>query len=291
MAASLQEKPKMEKIEKLEAAQEEKKYRGWKAMPYIIGNETFEKLGTLGTTANLMVYLTTVFNMKRVSAALLINIWNGTTNLATLFGAFLSDSYFGRFKTLGFASVASFLGMLLVMLTAAVAGLHPPHCSGSICTGPTPWQLGFLLLSLGFLVVGAGGIRPCNLAFGADQFNPETESGKRGINSFFNWYFFTFTFAMMVSLTVIIYVQGNVSWAWGFAIPAFLMFLSCVFFFVGSSIYVKIEPQGGPFLSIAQVLTAAIKKHRLKLSQHALFHHLPKSSINFQLSHTHQFRY
>ncbi|KAI9174874.1 hypothetical protein LWI28_023998 [Acer negundo] len=28
-------------------------YRGWKAMPYIIGNETFEKLGAIGTLANL----------------------------------------------------------------------------------------------------------------------------------------------------------------------------------------------------------------------------------------------
>ncbi|KAF5725349.1 protein NRT1/ PTR FAMILY 2.11-like [Tripterygium wilfordii] len=37
------------------------KYRGIKAMPFIIGNETFEKLGTVGSSTNLMVYLTTVF--------------------------------------------------------------------------------------------------------------------------------------------------------------------------------------------------------------------------------------
>lgn len=32
------------------------KYRGVKAMPFIIGNETFEKLGTIGTLSNLLVY-------------------------------------------------------------------------------------------------------------------------------------------------------------------------------------------------------------------------------------------
>ncbi|CAN0857645.1 Protein NRT1/ PTR FAMILY 2.9 [Linum grandiflorum] len=84
-------------------------YRGIKAMPYIIGNETFEKLGTVGSASNLIVYLTTIFNMSSVSATTLINVFNGTCNLATLVGAFLSDTYFGRYKCLAFASVSSFL--------------------------------------------------------------------------------------------------------------------------------------------------------------------------------------
>ncbi|KAJ1399157.1 Proton-dependent oligopeptide transporter family [Sesbania bispinosa] len=47
--------------------------------------------------------------------------------------------------------------------------------------------MAFLLVGFGFLIVGAARIRPCNLAFGADQFNPKTESDKKGINSFFNF--------------------------------------------------------------------------------------------------------
>ncbi|KAF5933589.1 hypothetical protein HYC85_029760 [Camellia sinensis] len=165
-------------------------YRGIKAMPFIIGNETFEKLGAIGTLANLLVYLTTVFNMKAITATTLINVFNGTTNFGTLLGAYLSDTYFGRYKTLGFASIASFLGLLVIALTAAIKKLHPPHCAShdeSACIGPTARQMAFLLLGFALVAVGAGGIRPCNLAFGADQFNPNTESGKRGINSFFNW--------------------------------------------------------------------------------------------------------
>ncbi|GAV88269.1 hypothetical protein CFOL_v3_31692, partial [Cephalotus follicularis] len=84
-------------------------YRGWKAMPFIIGNETFEKLGAIGTLSNLLIYLTTVFNMKSITAANMINIFNGTTNFGTLVGAFLCDTYFGRYKTLGFATCASFM--------------------------------------------------------------------------------------------------------------------------------------------------------------------------------------
>ncbi|PON35057.1 Proton-dependent oligopeptide transporter [Parasponia andersonii] len=289
----------MEKNEKAVTSMDEPEvhYRGVKTMPLIIGNETFEKLGTIGTSNNLLVYLTTVFNMKSITATTLINIFNGTTNFATLPGAFLCDSYFGRYKTLGFASVSSFLGMLVLTLTAAVSKLHPPHCEkveGDTCSGPTTWQMTFLLSGLGLMVVGAGGIRPCNLAFGADQFNPNTESGKKGINSFFNWYYFTFTFAMMVSLTLIVYVQSDVSWAWGLAIPTLLMLLSCLFFFAGSRIYVKVKPDGSPLTNAARVITAAVKKRRLKLPEQpwmSLFNHVPKSSINSKLPHSDQFRF
>ncbi|KAF4367592.1 hypothetical protein F8388_011231 [Cannabis sativa] len=271
-------------------------YKGLQTMPLIIGNEAFEKLGTIGTSHNLLVYLTTVFNMKSITATTLVQVFHGTTNLASLPGAFLCDTYFGRYKTIGFASVSSFLGMLVLTLTAAVTNLHPPQChseDSETCSGPTTWQFLFLLSGLGLMVVGAGGIRPCNLAFGADQFNPNTESGKRGANSFFNWYYFTFTFAMMVSLTFIVYVQSDVSWGWGLAIPCFLMLLSCVFFFAGSKIYVKVKPDGSPLTNAVRVIVAAVRKRHLNLTEQpwmSLFNHVPKSSVNSKLHHTDQFR-
>ncbi|KAH7550364.1 hypothetical protein ACOSP7_024368 [Xanthoceras sorbifolium] len=287
----------MEKNENGSTTDESKpNYRGWKSMPFVIGNETFEKLGTTGAASNLLVYFTTVFNMKSITATNLVNVFNGTTNFATLPGAFLCDTYFGRYKTLGFASVASFLGLLVLTMTSAVSKLHPPTCGTQeteTCPGATPWQMTFLLSGLGLLVVGAAGIRPCNLAFGADQFNPETESGKRGISSFFNWYYFTFTFAMMISLTVIVYVQSDVSWTWGLAIPAIMMFLSCAMFFLGTRLYVKVKPDGSPLLGMVQVLVAAIKKRRLSLPEQpwlSLHNHIPKGCINSKLPYTNQFR-
>nr|GMC75862.1 protein NRT1/ PTR FAMILY 2.11-like [Ipomoea batatas] len=288
------------KEESKEELNDEPNYRGIKAMPFVIGNETFEKLGTIGTSSNLLVYLTTVFNMKSITATNLINIFNGTCNFGTLLGAFLCDTYLGRYKTLGIASISSFLGMLVLTLTAAISKLHPHDCDDSSSSGgckssqASPWQLAFLLYGFAFLVVGASGIRPCNLAFGADQFNPKTESGRRGINSFFNWYYFTFTFAMMVSLTVIVYVQSSVSWAIGLGIPAFLMLLSCVFFFIGTKIYVKVVPEGSPFTSLLQVIVAATKKRKLALPQQPwteLFNHLPSKTLNTKLPYTDQFRF
>lgn len=184
--------------------------------------------------------------------------------------------------------------MLVLTLTAAVTTLHPPHCVDTPCVDPTPWQMTFLLTSFVFLIIGASGIRPCNLAFGADQFNPNTESGQRGIASFFNWYYFTFTFAMMVSLTIIVYVQANINWAIGLAIPTLLMFLSCAVFFVGTRIYVKVLPDGSPLTSIVQVLVATIKKRELTVPEEpsvSLFNHVSSKSVNLKLPYSKQLRY
>ncbi|XP_016439983.2 protein NRT1/ PTR FAMILY 2.11 isoform X1 [Nicotiana tabacum] len=271
------------------------KHRGIRAMPFVIGNETFEKLGTVGSSSNLLVYLTSIFHLKSITATNIINIFNGTCNFGTLLGAFLSDTYFGRYNTLGFASVSSFLGMLVLTLTAAVSKLHPPECGKDApCVGPTAGQMTFLLGGFGLLVIGASGIRPCNLAFGADQFDPKTESGRRGISSFFNWYYFTYSFAVMVSLTVIVYVQSSISWSLGLAIPTTMMFLSCALFFVGTKIYVRIVPKGSPLSSVAQVLMAAFKKRQLQLPQQprfSLFNYMPSNSLNSMLPYTDQFRF
>ncbi|KAL5747367.1 hypothetical protein ACOSP7_024366 [Xanthoceras sorbifolium] len=79
-----------------------------------------------GTSSNLLIYFITVFNMKSITATTLVNVFNGIASVATLLGAFLTDTYFGRYKTLGYASVSSYLGMLLLTLTATISNLHPP---------------------------------------------------------------------------------------------------------------------------------------------------------------------
>lgn len=295
-----EETEKMDKLDKMENGDSSPssppvKYYGWRAMPYIIGNETFEKLGTLGTSSNLLVYLTTVFHIKSVDAATLINAFSGTTSFAPIIGAFLSDAYLGRYSTLAYSSVASLLGMFVLTLTAAVSGLHPRDCKvNETCEKASAGQIAMLFLSFAFLVVGAGGIRPCSMPFGADQFNPNTEEGKRGINSFFNWYYFTFTGAMMISTTVIIYVQSSVSWSIGLAIPTILMFVACVFYFMGTKIYVKVLPEGSPFTSIVQVFCASTMKKGLKQPKDPnqdLFDPPHVSALVTKLHHTDQFRF
>ncbi|XP_010256203.1 PREDICTED: protein NRT1/ PTR FAMILY 2.13 [Nelumbo nucifera] len=283
-----------------ESRKTQRKPGGWKTMPYILGNETFERLATFGLLANFTVYLLKQYHMDEVFAANVMNIWSGTVNFAPLIGAFLSDAYLGKFRTLAYASLFSLLGMVAITSTAMVPALRPAPCSTELqqqnqCSGPTAAQLGFLYLALGFLTVGGGGIRPCSMPFGTDQFDSTTEEGRKGINSFFNWYYFTFTIVIMISLTLVVYIQDSISWAWGFGIPTILMFCSIILFFLGMRVYVYIPPEGSVFSGVVQVFVAAYKKRKLRLpsSQEqpgALYDPPMKGTLISKLPLTQQFR-
>uniref|UniRef100_A0A2N9EBZ5 Major facilitator superfamily (MFS) profile domain-containing protein n=1 Tax=Fagus sylvatica TaxID=28930 RepID=A0A2N9EBZ5_FAGSY len=266
------EKQEEERDGKVLSDSETKKRRpgGWKAMPFILGNETFERLATFGLLANFMVYLTRELHMEQVFAVNIINLWWGVTNFAPLVGAFISDAYVGRFRTIAFASFASFLGMVTVTLTSWMPQLHPPRCTQQElnlghCIGPNKAQLGILLMGLGFVSIGTGGIRPCSIPFGVDQFDPTTDEGKKGINSFFNWYYTTFTVIMLLTQTIVVYIQDSISWTIGFGIPTLCMFFSIIFFFIGTKIYVHVKAEGSPFSGILQVFSAAYRKRQIKL--------------------------
>ncbi|KAE8696588.1 Protein NRT1/ PTR FAMILY 2.13 [Hibiscus syriacus] len=255
---------------------DQKKPGGWKAMPFILGNETFERFATIGLLSNFMVF-DEGYNMEQVSASNVIYIWSGVTNFAPLIGAFISDAYVGRFLTIGVSSVASFLGMLTITLTAWIPDLQPPKCLPEQkllghCIGPSMGQMGVLITGLGLLSIGTGGIRPCSIPFGIDQFDPTTEEGAKGISSFFN------------------------CWVLGLGIPTILMASSIVLFLVGTRIYVHVKPQGSIFSNIAQVFFAAYKKRHLRLpaegQECGVYYDPPvKDYVLSKLPLTYQFRF
>lgn len=73
-----------------------------------------------------------------------------------------------------------------MFLGAGMSSLRPPNCPNrSDCIQPTSTHLAILGLRL--FAVGSGGPRPCNIAFGADQFHTKTEEGKAQLESFCNW--------------------------------------------------------------------------------------------------------
>ncbi|KAL3654185.1 hypothetical protein CASFOL_003866 [Castilleja foliolosa] len=249
------------------AAQKQRKPGGWKSMPFILGNETFERLAAIGLVANFMVFLMKVFYMDQVMASNVINVWTGVSNFSPLIGAFISDAFLGRFKTIAYATFASFSGMLTMTLIAWLPQLHP-QCNKvqhHQCTGPNKTQFGVLAMALAFLSVGTAGIRPCSLPFGVDQFDSSTQEGRRDINSFFNWYYTSFTVVMIIAMTLIVYIQDNYSWVLGFGIPTTLMFCAIVLYFVGTRLYVYVKPEGSALTGIVQVIVASFQKRKAKL--------------------------
>ncbi|KAA8534948.1 hypothetical protein F0562_029951 [Nyssa sinensis] len=112
--------------------------------------------------------------------------------------------------------------------------------------------------------IGAGGVRACSLAFGADQLNkPDNPENQRVLQSFFNWYYASVGISIMISVTVIVYVQTTAGWVWGFGVPVGLMLLSTAMFFLGSSLYVKVKGNKNLISGLARVVVVALKNKHL----------------------------
>lgn len=100
---------------------------------------------------------------------------------------------------------------------------------------------------------------------GADQFDTRTKKGKAQLESFFNWWYLLFTVALLVALTLVVYVQNNISWAIGFAIPTACFACSIFIFLIGYPTYTLKKPQGSIFIDNAKVVSAAINKRKVNL--------------------------
>nr|GMD62669.1 protein NRT1/ PTR FAMILY 5.4-like [Ipomoea batatas] len=73
---------------------------GWKSAIFIIFVEMAERFSYYGIAGNLITYLTTVLGQPTATAARNVNTFLGVSALFPIFGAFLADSYVGRFKTI-----------------------------------------------------------------------------------------------------------------------------------------------------------------------------------------------
>ncbi|KAM0878223.1 hypothetical protein ACQ4PT_035022 [Festuca glaucescens] len=280
------------------------KQGGFRTMPFILVNEVCDMFATAGFNANLITYLTQELHLPLVEASNTLTNINGTSSLTPILGALAADSFAGRFWTIIAGSVFYQLGMLGLIVSVLVPSLRPGPCSplATPCRRANGLQLAVLYISLLFTSLGSGGIRPCVVSFGADQFDQhkeqraeaggaEAEAARQ--RQYFNLYFFTMGIAVLLALTVVVYIQENVGWGWGFGIPAIAMFVSILVFVVGYPLYVRLKPGGSPFTRLAQVVAAAYKKRAATVPEDPGMLYQDKDldaliSTNGRLLHTNQ---
>lgn len=99
----------------------------------------------------------------------------------------------------------------------------------------------------------------------------------------------------LTALTVVVYIQDNVSWGWGLGLLTIAMALSVVAFVVGSPFYRKVEPGGSPFVRLTQVIVAAVRKRKVTVpdDDRLLYENRELDSAishNGRLLHTNQFK-
>nr|CAB3474335.1 unnamed protein product [Digitaria exilis] len=234
-------------------------------------NEIFEKVASFGLTANMILYLTERYLMSSALATVVLYNWNAFSNFLPIFGAVLADAYLGRFRVIALGSFVSLSGMCLLCLTAIL----PVYKKTAACAASlggcevVPWQMPLLFTSFALMSIGSGGIRPCTLAFGADQLDKRDNSAKnvRTLQTFFNWYYTVLGLSIVFAATVIVYIQQARGWVVGFVVPVVLMVTALTLFLLGSPFYLRAMADRSAILGLVQVLVATYKNRHEPLPQ------------------------
>lgn len=256
---------------------------GLVTMPFIIANEALERVATFGVLPNMTFYLMKEYRMGVTNAQNLLFYWSSATNFLPLIGAFIADSYLGRFLTIGFGSIFSLLGTIVLWLTAMIPKARPPPCdllvSSQACKSATTAQYTILISSFMLMSIGAGGIRPCSLAFGANQFDKrDNNNTKRVLETYFNWYYAAVMISVLIAMTGIVYLQDHMGWKIGFGVPVIIMFFSAFLFFLATPLYIKQNVINNLLGRFVQVIVVAYKNRKLSYPEQNSGYHYNKGS-------------
>ncbi|KAF8718522.1 hypothetical protein HU200_025296 [Digitaria exilis] len=268
-----------------------KKHTGkWKASSLTIVCLFCSYVAISSISKNLVSYLTNVLHETNVAAARNVSAWQGTSFISPLVGAFMADSYLGKYWT----ALIFFTIFIVVSATSSLVSIDPqvwPVWSDTISC-----QHIILFFGLYMVAIGYGGIKPCVSSFGADQFDDTDAVEKTKKGSFFNWFYFCINIGSLISGTVLIWVQENYGYGIGFGIPTFFIALAIGSFFIGSEIYRFQIPGGSPLTRACQVVVAATRKRKVDLPDDSslLYEFDGKTSAiegSCKLEHSSEFRF
>ncbi|KAI5397935.1 hypothetical protein KIW84_063661 [Lathyrus oleraceus] len=159
-------------------------------------------------------------------------------------------------------------GMSLLTLAVSLPSLKPPKCIEidlTKCKRASTLQLAVFYGALYTLAIGTGGTKPNISTIGADQFDDFHPKEKSHKLSFFNWWMFSIFFGTLFANTVLVYVQDNVGWTLGYALPTLGLAISIMIFLAGTPFYRHKLPAGSTFTRMARVIVAALRKRKVPI--------------------------
>jgi len=193
-------------------------------IPFIIGNEAAERFSYYGMKAILAVFMTQYLMMTESKSNEWFHTFGFAVYLMPIFGAFLSDIFLGKYKTILYLSIIYCIGHLILALNESTDGLF--------------W-------GLTFIAIGSGGIKPCVSAHVGDQFGADN---KHLISRIFTFFYFAINFGAFISTLAIPYILDTLGPKIAFGLPGLLMFLATFVFWLGRNKFVHIPPFGVDYL-------------------------------------------
>ncbi|XP_012472130.1 protein NRT1/ PTR FAMILY 7.3 [Gossypium raimondii] len=234
----------------------------WTAGIIILLNQGLATLAFFGVGVNLVLFLTRVLGQNNADAANNVSKWTGTVYIFSLVGAFLSDSYWGRYKTCAIFQVIFVIGLVSLSLSSYLFLIKPKGCGDeeTKCGSHSGFEIALFYLSIYLVALGNGGYQPNIATFGADQFDENDLKEGHSKVAFFSYFYLALNLGSLFSNTILGYFEDEGLWALGFWVSSGSALAALVLFLAGTTRYRHFKPSGNPLSRFSQVLVAATKK-------------------------------
>ncbi|CAA0823846.1 Protein NRT1/ PTR FAMILY 7.1 [Striga hermonthica] len=235
---------------------------GWGLAFLLLANQGLATLAFFGVGVNLVLFLTRVLGQDNASAANNVSKWTGTVYLCSFVGAFLSDSYWGRYLTCAIFQVVFVAGLVLVSISSWFFLIKPTGCGdGKLdCRPPTMLGTALFYLAIYLVAFGYGGHQPTIATLGADQFDESDPKQRDSKAAFFCYFYFALNTGSLFSNTVLVYYEDTGKWTLGFWVSAASAVLALGGYLLGSPKYRYVKACGNPIPRVAQVFAASFRK-------------------------------
>ena len=196
-----------------------------KGIPFIIANEFAERFCFYGINAILAVYMTGTLHFGQATATKWQSWFKAGAYFFPLFGAVVSDVFWGKYRTIIVFSMAYVLGCTVLAL------------------GPqTPVTL---VVGLGFMAFGTGGIKPCVSTNVGDQF---TSRNQHLIERAFSYFYLSINAGSSISIFFCPVLLEKYGPKAAFGLPAAAMAVATLVFFLGRKRFAVVPPAGKQWL-------------------------------------------
>ncbi len=203
---------------------------------YIVWNEACERYSYYGMRSILVIFLVSYLGLEKFEATSDYHLFAGACYLFPLLGAYISDRFWGKYKTILYLSIVYCLGHLfLAIFENNLTGFY---------------------IGLGLIALGSGGIKPCVSAHVGDQFKP---SQKASLQKVFDLFYFMINFGSTFSTMITPWTLKAYGPGIAFGIPGILMAIATFIFWLGRNEYVHIPPTGANPHGTGRVLLSALK--------------------------------
>ncbi|XP_019189148.1 PREDICTED: protein NRT1/ PTR FAMILY 7.3-like [Ipomoea nil] len=247
-----------------------RKTGGWKSGKLLLASEGLAALAFTGVEVNMVLFSKSVMRKSNADAANLFSRWMGTVNIFPLVGAFLSDSYMGRYLTCTISLAVMNIGLVALSLLTHVSLLEPEGCGriGEVCNPQSRIEVAMFYVSIYLLAIGSGSIEPVLATLGADQFDEQDPEESKSKTKFYSYFYVAFNLGSLIAEIVLVYIENLGKWALALWISTICGSVSLTLVIAGEYRYRHIRPFNNPVSRFCQVIVASLRKLKLQVPLH-----------------------